>query len=126
MKKKHKRFVRRSDSFKALADPTRRKILKLLWKRQVCTAGQIAAGFPQLSRPAVSRHLRVLRRAGLVVARGVGREHRYRLHAESLSRMYRDWFEQFPPLWEASLVALKERVESGTELTVKIGSHTPD
>ena len=112
MKNKHKRFAQRSDPFKALADPTRREILKLLWKRQVCTAGEISGGFPQLSRPAVSRHLGILRRAGLVVARGVGREHRYKLQAKSLIRMHREWFAQFPLLWETSLAVLKERLES--------------
>ena len=126
MKNKHDHFARRSDPFKALADPTRRTILKLLWKRQVCTAGEIAGGFPQLSRPAVSRHLSVLRRAGLVVARGVGREHRYTLQAKSLTRMHREWFAQFPPLWEASLAALKERLESPSDSKKKRNNHMPD
>ena len=106
-------MVRRSDPFKALADSTRRGILELLYKRQVCTAGEIAGRFPRISRPAVSRHLRVLREARLVKAEENGREQRYRLDAESLARMQRDWFAQFTAIWDASLAALKKQAESG-------------
>ncbi|MCH7896832.1 MAG: helix-turn-helix transcriptional regulator, partial [candidate division NC10 bacterium] len=56
------------DPFAALADPTRRSILELLRERASLTAGEIAARFPQISRAAVSKHLRVLRRARLVKA----------------------------------------------------------
>ena len=102
----------RSDPFQALADPTRRAILELLRRRRVCAAGVIAAHFPKISRPAVSRHLRVLRVAKLVTAKGVGREHCYRLKVATLARVQRDWFARFTPLWEASLAALKKQVES--------------
>ena len=101
----------RRDPFQAIADPTRRGILELLAKRQACPAGQIAAAFPHISRPAVSRHLGVLRRAGLVAATGIGREHRYRLDSVGLGRLQRDWFAQFTPLYEAALAALKAKVE---------------
>ena len=104
--------ARRPDAFKALADPTRRKILTLLRKRQHCSAGEIADSFPDISRPAVSRHLRVLREAGLVTAEGVGREQRYSLSIVRLARVHHDWFAQFDDLWGASLAALKERTES--------------
>ena len=108
-----RRPTRRRDPFQAIADPTRRGILDLLTKRQSCPAGQIAAAFPQISRPAVSRHLGVLRRAGLVAAEGIGREHRYRLDFVGLGRLQRDWFAQFTPLHEAALAALKRQVEPG-------------
>jgi DNA-binding transcriptional ArsR family regulator len=61
--------------FEALADPTRRAILRLLGKR-TCSVQEIAAEFP-VSRPAISKHLRVLREAGLVIERQHGR---YRYH----------------------------------------------
>ena len=107
------RPTRSRDPFQAIADPTRRGILELLAKRQACPAGQIAAAFPQISRPAVSRHLGVLRRAGLVAAEGIGREHRYRLDFVGLARLQRDWIAQFTPLHDASLAALKAQVEPG-------------
>lgn len=104
----------RHDPFKALADPTRRSILELLRERQVCSAGEIAGRFSRLSRPAVSRHLRLLREAGLVTAQGIGREQQYRLEIAPLARLQRDWFELFTRLHEASLTALKEQVEAET------------
>ena len=100
------------DPFEALADPTRRAILDLLRRRETRTAGELAAAFPRISRPAVSRHLRVLREAGFVIAEEAGRERRYRLNAAALARMHRDWFARFTPLWEASLAQLKQRAES--------------
>ena len=100
------------DPFKALADSTRRGILELLLTRETCSAGEIASAFPHLSRPAVSRHLRVLRQAGLVWADGIGREQRYQLEVEPLARLQRDWFVQFTRLSQAALVALKQQVES--------------
>ncbi|MGC4190692.1 MAG: metalloregulator ArsR/SmtB family transcription factor [Thermomicrobiales bacterium] len=70
------------DVFEALADPVRRDILDLLRSGE-CEAGAIAARFP-ISRPAISRHLRVLREAGLVSARLDGRRRLYRVHPERL------------------------------------------
>jgi DNA-binding transcriptional ArsR family regulator len=110
---RHKRSARQSDPFRALADPTRRSILELLGKRQVCSAGEIALRFAHISRPAVSRHLKVLRQARLVRARGIGREHHYQLDPAALARVQREWFAQFTQIWAGSLAALKHQVESG-------------
>jgi DNA-binding transcriptional ArsR family regulator len=63
--------------FEALADPTRRAILRLLGQ-QSCSVQEIAAEFP-ISRPAISKHLRVLRDAGLVTERQQGRRHYHEL-----------------------------------------------
>ena len=111
MKSRH--VSQSQDAFKALSDPTRREILTLLRKRQDCSAGEIADSFPNISRPAVSRHLRVLREAGLAIATGIGREQRYTLSLARLARVHHDWFAQFDDVWGASLGALKGRVESG-------------
>ncbi len=105
------------DPFEALADPTRRAILDLLRGCKTRTAGELAAAFPRISRPAVSRHLRVLREAGFVIAEEAGRERRYRLNAAALARMHRDWFARFTPLWEASLAQLKHRAEAAERRT---------
>jgi DNA-binding transcriptional ArsR family regulator len=86
--------------------------MELLRDHGVRTAGDISDAFPDISRPAVSRHLRVLRESGIVVATQVGREWRYALDAAVLARTYRDWFERFVPLWEESLERLKRQVES--------------
>jgi DNA-binding transcriptional ArsR family regulator len=99
------------DPFDALADPTRRGVLDLLRERDVATAGEIADAFPQISRPAVSRHLRVMREAGILVAEQSGREWRYRIDAAALATHYRDFFERFSPMWEDALMRLKRQVE---------------
>jgi DNA-binding transcriptional ArsR family regulator len=112
-----KRAARRYDPFKALADPTRRAILELLSGRGTCSAGEVADAFPQISRPAVSRHLRVLRHSGLVSAQGIGREQRYDLDIAELARVQHEWFFKFTPIRNASLAALKKQVEgSGADL----------
>lgn len=106
---------KRADPFEALADPTRRGVLELLRERGVATAGEIADAFPGISRPAVSRHLRVLRECGIVIAEQAGREWRYRIDGAALATQYRAWFERFAPLWEDALERLKRQVESPLE-----------
>jgi DNA-binding transcriptional ArsR family regulator len=97
--------------FEVLADPTRRAVLELLRVTPVMTAGDLAAAFPSMSRPAVSRHLRVLREAGLVVAVQDGREWRYSIDPLPLAEVTQRWFAQFAPLWEETLANLKRRAE---------------
>ena len=101
----------RNDAFAAIADPTRRAILDLLRQRQSLTAGQVAAQFPHMSRPAVSKHLGVLRQAGLVRALERGREWHYTLDPVPLGHIYAHWLASFAPLWEASLEQLKRQAE---------------
>jgi DNA-binding transcriptional ArsR family regulator len=81
-----------------------------------------ADAFPRISRPAVSRHLRVLRESGLVIAEQSGREWHYRLNVAALARMHRDWFARFTPLWEESLAGLKEQVEGAERSRRKRGA----
>jgi DNA-binding transcriptional ArsR family regulator len=76
--------VRMDATLHALADPTRRTVLRLVRDRELA-AGEIAREFPGMSRPAVSQHLRVLARAGLVVDRAAGTLRLYRLRREALS-----------------------------------------
>jgi DNA-binding transcriptional ArsR family regulator len=103
------------DPFGAVADPTRRAILELLLAEGTLPAGQIAARFPQVSRPSVSKHLRVLREAELVRAHEVGREWHYTLDPRPLVEIYQRWIAPFVPGWEAGLHALKRRVETGED-----------
>ena len=96
-------------TFQALADPTRRAVLDLL-RRGSQPAGQIAGAFP-VSRPAISKHLRLLRRAHLVREHREGRLRVYQLNPEPL-RAVDSWLEQYRSFWSASLNSLKAFVES--------------
>ena len=96
-------------TFQALADPTRRAVLDLLCRGSQ-PAGQIAQAFP-VSRPAISKHLRLLRRAHLVREHREGRNRVYQLNPEPL-RAVDSWIEQYRSFWTASLSNLKAFVEA--------------
>jgi DNA-binding transcriptional ArsR family regulator len=99
---------RRDIVFRALADPTRRGILDLLRGGQR-TVGEIASNFPA-SRPAISKHLKLLRVAGLVVTRQQGTNRVCDLNAKPL-RAIDDWLQDYEMFWGASLRSLKRHVE---------------
>ncbi len=96
-------------TFSALADPTRRAVLDLLRKGRQ-PAGRIARAFP-ISRPAISKHLRLLRRAHLVNEHREGRNRFYHLNPEPL-RAVDSWLEQYRSFWSTSLANLKTFVEA--------------
>jgi DNA-binding transcriptional ArsR family regulator len=103
--------------FAAIADPTRRAILDVLRRREQ-SAGDIAALFP-VSRPAISRHIRVLRRAGLVKERRVRQSRLYSLNPAPLRQVER-WLEHYRVFWAARLMDLKlfaeaEHAERGSK-----------
>jgi len=95
--------------FAAIADPTRREILQRLAAGDMA-AGHIAAAFP-ISRPAVSKHLRILRQAALVREERRGRHRMYRLNAQAL-REVDHWLERYRTFWEKNLASLKRHVEA--------------
>jgi DNA-binding transcriptional ArsR family regulator len=95
-------------TFHALADPTRRAVLDLL-RLGSQPAGQIARAFP-ISRPAISKHLRQLRKSHLVLESRSGRHRVYRLNPEPLKAVD-TWLEQYRQFWTASLSNLKAFVE---------------
>jgi len=97
--------------FQVLADPTRRAMLDLL-RRGDQPAGEIARSFP-VSRPAISKHLRLLRRAKLVRERRSGRHRIYRLSPAPL-RVVDRWLEQYRAFWSLKLGNLKAFVEKRT------------
>jgi len=102
--------TRKQDAvFRAIADPTRRRILYLLRKRQQ-TVGEIASNF-SMSRPAISKHLRLLRSAGLVASRRQGAANRCRLNARPL-RVVDDWLRDYQAFWAGTLKNLKSYVEN--------------
>ena len=96
------------DVFQALADPTRRAILTLLRQGSQPVNG-IASDFP-ISRPAISRHLRILREADLVTEIKVGRNRLYELNAGPLKDVD-DWLAHYRHMWQHQLRNLKRYVE---------------
>ena len=99
---------RNGAAFSALADPTRRAVLDLL-RRGSLPAGQIARAFP-VSRPAISKHLRMLRCAQLVQERREGRHRIYELNAVTLKAVD-SWLSRYRSFWQANLNSLKAFVE---------------
>lgn len=96
-------------TFQALADPTRRAVLDLLRQGRQ-PAGRIAGSF-SVSRPAISKHLRLLRRAHLVQERREGRHRFYNLNPEPLKAVD-NWLESYRVFWSANLASLKLFVET--------------
>jgi DNA-binding transcriptional ArsR family regulator len=101
------------DVFQAIADPTRRKLLRLLVDREM-PVNAISGHFP-ISRTAVSKHLHVLAEAGLVKERKFGRERRYRLQPEPLLEV-KHWLSFYERFWHDKLSALKDLVETENDL----------
>ena len=91
--------------FDAIADPTRRDILAVLLERPA-PVEEIAAHFP-VSRPAISRHLKLLLQAGLVARKQSGRTNIYRIEPEPLEAV-REWMNQ---IWQGRLALLKRMAE---------------
>jgi len=99
------------ETFIALADPTRRKVIELLRKKPQ-RAGDLAAAFDMVP-PAMSRHLRVLRTTGLVEESGLPGDARvrvYRLRAEPFSEL-RSWLDEIEAFWTDQLSAFKAHAE---------------
>src|SRR5215471_13433150 len=96
---------------KAIADPSRRQILDLL-AREDLPVGRIVDRF-RISRPAVIKHLRVLRSARLISVRRCGRERIQRLNARPLKDVV-TWMSRFESHWENARQKLKRQVESET------------
>ncbi len=102
-----------SDALHAIAEPRRREIMRLV-ARQELSAGQIAECF-EISRPAVSQHLRVLREAGLLSERRQGTRRYYRARPEGLADL-RAFVEEF---WDNQL----DRIKWAAELEERMAGH---
>jgi len=98
-----------SDVFNAIAESRRRQIVELLARRGALTVGALVLtlGLPQ---PAVSKHLGVLRKVGLVAVIKQGKQRVYSLEAEKLKTVH-DWVKAFEELWGHQLDRIKERAE---------------
>jgi DNA-binding transcriptional ArsR family regulator len=96
------------DVFRAIADPTRRAILDRL-RAGPLPVNTLAAEFEQ-SRPAISRHLRVLRQARVVTEERAGRERLYQLQPASLNEVA-GWIDGYRAFWRGNLNSLKRYLE---------------
>ena len=94
--------------FRAIADPTRREILSLL-RRGPQAVGEIAVNF-HTSRPAISKHLRLLKSAGLVVAHQRGTANICELNARPLAAV-NEWLRDYESFWKETLRGLKKHIE---------------
>jgi DNA-binding transcriptional ArsR family regulator len=97
-----------ADPFRAIADPTRRAIIDRL-RKGPRAVNSLAADFAQ-SRPAISRHLRVLREAAVITEEKSGRERLYRLRPEALREVV-EWVEGYRGFWQSKLTNLKRHLE---------------
>jgi len=97
------------DVFDAIADPTRRRLIQLLAEAEELPLHELTPHF-SMGRTAVSKHLAILKEAGLVVDRKVGRETRFRLNAEPL-REVQDWVAFYSKFWSANLLRLNQLLE---------------
>lgn len=98
-----------TDVFSAIADPTRRAILARLRAGGPAAVNTLAADFAQ-SRPAISKHLRVLNEARVVSEQRSGRERIYRIEPETLRQVDR-WIDDYRGLWQDNLNRLKHYLE---------------
>lgn len=101
------------DVFDAIADPTRRRLIRLLAESEELPLHELTAQFP-MGRTAVSKHLAILKEAGLVLDRKVGRETRFRLNAAPLKEI-QDWVTFYSKFWGTNLFRLNQLLEEEEE-----------
>ena len=105
-----------SDPFQAIADPNRREILQLL-KKNSLTVNALAGNF-DMSRPAVSRHIKILYSAGFILIEDAGRERRCSLKKTGFNEV-QEWIEHFDKFWNQKLDSL------GKYLNKDLSKHKP-
>ncbi|SDM60729.1 helix-turn-helix transcriptional regulator [Bacillus sp. OK048] len=109
--------AQKHDVFQAIADPTRREVLKLLAEKDR-PISEITSHFP-MSRTAIAKHLQVLSEAELVIGRKVGREKIYRLQPEPLTEL-KQWLSFYEKFWANKLSILKHIVENPSENSLSV------
>ena len=97
--------------FRALADPTRRHLLDLLFERGGRTLSELESGL-EMTRFGVMKHLRLLEEAGLVVSRRSGREKLHHLNPVPIQEIHRRWIDKFTERPASMLLDLKDELES--------------
>ena len=99
------------DTFQAIADPSRRQILRLLSKDRL-SINSLAENF-EMSRPAVSKHVKILECAGFISIRDVGRERYCTLSQEGFTKL-QDWIDYFDSFWTNKLSKLQSLLNTKT------------
>jgi DNA-binding transcriptional ArsR family regulator len=97
------------DVFDAIADPTRRRLIQLLAESEELPLYEVTVHFP-MGRTAVSKHLTILKEAGLVLDRKVGRETRFRLNPAPLQDV-QDWVAFYSKFWNTNMLRLNQLLE---------------
>jgi DNA-binding transcriptional ArsR family regulator len=97
------------DTFSAVADPKRRAMLDLLAKRER-SAGELVSAFPDISQPAVSKHLRILKDAGLVDMRVQAQQRIYALQPQGLAELDA-WIAKYKVFWSDRLDSLERHLD---------------
>ncbi len=98
----------RRDVFQAIADPTRREILSIVANKSL-NLNSVAENF-NVSRPAISKHIKILTECGLVVVKQQGRERYCEARLQKLNEVS-NWIEQYRQFWEAKLDSLEVYLE---------------
>jgi DNA-binding transcriptional ArsR family regulator len=106
----------RRDVFQAIADPTRREIINLI-SRQALNVNSVADNF-DMSRPAISKHMKILTECGLVIIKQQGRERFCEAKLQKLNEVS-EWVEQYRVFWTQKLDALEFFLKQDTETTSK-------
>lgn len=109
-----------TDVFSAIAEPKRRQMLSILAQGEL-SAGELGQAFPQLTQPAVSRHLRVLREARLVEARPQRQTRIYSLRPDRLRELDR-WLSLYGPLLSHGLDSLEEHLDTSRAASKRGGA----
>ena len=111
-----------ADVFNAIAEPRRRQIVEVLARRGGLAVGAlvVALGLPQ---PAVSKHLGVLRKVGVVAVVKQGKQRVYHLEAEKLKTVH-DWVKAFEALWTHQLDRIKQRAERRARQQTESAAHS--
>ncbi|UWQ17552.1 helix-turn-helix transcriptional regulator [Jannaschia sp. M317] len=104
--------AREQAGFRALSDPTRREILRIL-ARSDMTIAEVAENF-DMTRAAVKKHLSVLSDGGLITVRAAGRSKVNALNPDGLRRVV-DWFGYFDAFWDDRLARLKSEIEKDAQ-----------
>jgi DNA-binding transcriptional ArsR family regulator len=99
----------RRDVFQAISDPIRREIILLVSENNLTLNG-VAENF-RISRPAISKHIRILEECGLVTINQQGRERICKINAEPLNEVY-NWLAYFDKFWDKELNSLKNIMEN--------------
>ena len=111
------------DVFQAIADPTRREVLRLLANKEL-PISEISSNFP-MSRTAIAKHLHILSEAELVTDRKVGRERRYTLQPEAF-RELKQWISYYDQFWTNKLSILQHLVEDNEDISMRVVKTTDD